>query len=76
MQGLRFELLPALVQVDPLPAELQRLPVAAKGDHPHSENAGVEVTGCRDIAHSQNQVIDPVYPHRLPPVACSPSDSD
>ena len=57
MGRLRVELVAALVEVDLLLAEMERL-AAIKRDRVHAEDFGVEVDGCVDAGHGENNMVD------------------
>ena len=56
MRRLRFELVSALVKVQPLDAKSEGR-AAAVLDHIHSQNLRVKVDCGIDVGHSKNQVI-------------------
>ena len=57
MQGLRFELLPHLVEVDLLLAEPERLSFSER-DQFHAECGGVEGDGCVDAGYGENKMVE------------------
>ena len=63
IRRLGFDLLPKLVKIDLLVAELKRLPTSAERDHSHAKNPLVE-RACRiHVGDRQDEVINSVDPH-------------
>src|SRR2546426_181566 len=59
-RGLGVELPPGLVQVDLLGAESQRRAPLAEDDDLHAQHALVKLSGGGDVAHGEDEVVEPV----------------
>lgn len=57
MGRFRVEFVAALMEVDLLVAELERL-AAFEDDPIHAEDFGVEVDGCVEVGHGEDDVVD------------------
>ena len=72
-QSLGFDLLASLVQVDLLAAEGQGLAPAGEGDGVHAEHTRVEGAGGLRVADREDEVIDAVDLHGIPPSGWAPT---
>jgi hypothetical protein len=62
---LGLELSARLVEVDLLPTECQGVVAFAEDHGLHTEHPLVEVAGASDVAHGQNEVVEPLDLHRV-----------
>src|SRR5262245_33262494 len=59
-----------LLQIDLLASEGQSFSTGfAKGNYLHAQHFGIEITSCTNIFDGQNDVVDAVDLHELPPAA-------
>jgi hypothetical protein len=61
---LGLELSARLVEVDLLRTECQGVAAFAEDHGLHAEDSLVEVAGAADVAHGQNEVVEPLDLHR------------
>jgi len=63
--ALGLELSARLVEVDLLLTECQGVAAFAEEQGLHAEDSLVEVAGAVDVAHGQNEVVEPLDLHRV-----------
>jgi len=63
--SFRFEFVTRLMEIDFLCPESERCSTSFEADNFHAHDPPIEIAGCPDILHGQDEMIDRVNPETL-----------